>query len=92
MRDREGVIRHRTDPSMTRFALMLAALVLAVVPALLGVLENDLFRPESPSHVSEQTSDPTAPQLQRPDPAVDDRISGNEHSNSPRSERLQAHN
>jgi len=77
---------------MTRFALMLAALVLAVLPALLGVLENDLFRPETPARISDRTTQPTAPQLQRPDPHVDHSMSGKEDPDSRRAERRLAHN
>lgn len=77
---------------MTKFALILAALVLAVVPAALGLLQNDLFRPETPSRISKQTSDPTAPQLQRPDPQVDRGTSRKEDSDSRLTERRQAHN
>ena len=77
---------------MTRFALMLAALMLAVVPAALGVLQNDLFTPETPARINEQTIDPAAPQLHRPEPKVDSRTSGNEDSDSRRTERRQAHN
>ena len=71
---------------------MLAALMLAIMPAAFGVLRNASFTPDRPVHVSEQTSDPTAPQLQRPDPKVDQRNSGKEDFDSRRTERLQAHN
>ena len=71
---------------------MLAALMIAIMPAAFGVLRNAAFTPERPAPVTEQTSDPTAPQLQRPDPKVDQRISGNEDPDSGRTERLQAHN
>jgi hypothetical protein len=77
---------------MIRFALMLAALMIAVMPAAFGVLRNASFTPERPVRISEQTSDPTAPQLQRPDPQVDQRISGKEDRDSRRAERRQAHN
>jgi hypothetical protein len=77
---------------MIRIALMLAALILAVMPAAFGVLRNASFIPETPVRISEQTSDPTAPQLHRPDPQVDQRISGKEDLESQRTERPEAHN
>jgi hypothetical protein len=77
---------------MIRFALMLAALMIAVMPAAFGVLRNASFTPERPVQISEQTSDPTAPQLQRPDPKVEQGISGKEDLDSRRTERRQAHN
>ena len=77
---------------MIRLALMLAALVLAVMPAAFGVLRNASFVPEKPVRISQQTSDPRAPQLERPDPKVDQQISGNEDRDSGRTERRQAHN
>lgn len=77
---------------MIRLALMLAALVLAVMPAAFGVLQNASFTPEKPVRISEQTSDPGAPQLESPDPKVHQQISGNEDRDSGRTERLQAHN
>jgi hypothetical protein len=77
---------------MIRIALMLAALMIAVMPAAFGVLHNASFIPERPVRNSEQTSDPTAPQLQRPDPQVDRRIRSKEDLDSRRAERQQAHN
>jgi hypothetical protein len=77
---------------MLRIALMLAALMLAIMPAAFGVLRNASFTPERPAQISEQSSDPTAPQLQRPDPEVDQRISHKEDLDSRRTERRQAHN
>jgi hypothetical protein len=77
---------------MIRFALMLAALMIAVMPAAFGVLHNASFSPERPVRISEQTTDPTAPQLHRPDPQVDQRIRSKEDSDSRRTERRQAHN
>ena len=71
---------------------MLAALMLAIMPAAFGVLRNAAFTPERPAPVTEQTSDPTAPQLQRPDPRVDQRNSGKEDLDSQLTERRQAHN
>ena len=71
---------------------MLAALMIAIMPAAFGVLRNASFTPERPVHTSEQTSDPTAPQLQRPDPRVDQRNSGKEDLDSQLTERRQAHN
>ena len=71
---------------------MLAGLMLAVMPAALGVLQNASFTPDKPVRISKQTSDPTAPQLQRPDPKVDHRIRGKEDPDSRLTERRQAHN
>lgn len=71
---------------------MLGALMLAIMPAAFGVLQNASFTPERPVHTSEQTSDPTAPELQRPDPKVDRRIRGKEDLDSQLTERRQAHN
>ena len=71
---------------------MLVGLMLAVMPAALGVLQNASFTPESPVRNSEQTSEPTAPQLQRPDPKVDHGIRGKEDFDSRLTERRQAHN
>ena len=77
---------------MLRIALLLAALMIAVMPAAFGVLQNDLFTPETPARIHEQTIEPAAPQLHRPEPNVDRRTSGTEDSDSPRAERPQAHN
>jgi hypothetical protein len=77
---------------MLRIALMLAALMLAATPAALGVLHNAAFTPGTPAHISEQSSDPTAPRLQRPDPQVNQRTSRKEDPDSRRTERRQAHN
>ena len=71
---------------------MLAGLMLAVMPAALGVLQNASFTPDKPARISEQPSEPTAPQLQRPDPKVDHRIRGKEDLDSRLTERRQAHN
>ncbi|MFL6001757.1 MAG: hypothetical protein ACJ72P_03010 [Nocardioides sp.] len=71
---------------------MLAALMIAAMPAAFGVIRNASFMPETPVRISEQTSDPTAPQLQRPDPQVDQPISGKEDLESRLTERRQAHN
>jgi hypothetical protein len=71
---------------------MLAGLMLAVMPAAFGVLRNASFTPERPVQISEQTSDPAAPELQRPDPKVDQGIRGEEDFDSGRTERRQAHN
>jgi hypothetical protein len=77
---------------MLRIALMLAALMLAIMPAAFGVLRNASFIPERPVQISEQTSDPTAPQLHRPDPQVEQRIGRKEDLDSRRTERRLAHN
>jgi Flp pilus assembly protein TadB len=77
---------------MIRFALMLAALMIAAMPAAFGVLHNASFTPERPARISEQTTDPTAPQLQRPEPQVDRRVRSQEDFDSRRMERRQAHN
>ena len=77
---------------MLRIALLLAALMLAIMPAAFGVLRNASFTPETPVQISEQTSEPTAPQLQRPDPKVDHGIRGKEDFDSRLTERRQAHN
>jgi len=77
---------------MIKFAFMLVALLLAATPAALGVLRNASFTPERPVPISEQTNDPTAPQRQRPDPEVDQGISGKEDPDSHRTERRLAHN
>jgi hypothetical protein len=77
---------------MIRFALMLAALMIAVMPAAFGVLRNASFTPERPVRISDQTTDPTAPQFHRPDPQVDRRIRSKEDFDSRRTERRQAHN
>jgi len=71
---------------------MLAALMIAVMPAAFGVLHNASFTPERPARISEQTTDPTAPLLHRPGPQVDHRIRGKEDFDSRRIERRQAHN
>lgn len=71
---------------------MLGALMLAIMPAAFGVLRNASFIPERPAPVTEQTSVPTAPQLERPDPKVDRRIRGKEDLDSQLTERRQAHN
>jgi hypothetical protein len=77
---------------MLRFALMLAALMIAVMPAAFGLLRNASFTPETPVQIPEQSISPTPPQLPRPDPEVDQPGSGTEDRHSGRTERRQAHN
>jgi hypothetical protein len=77
---------------MIRFALMLAALVLAAIPAALGVLQNSSFTRETPVRFDERSSIEEAPERQRPDPEVDEGKGGKEDRDSRRTERRQAHN
>jgi hypothetical protein len=77
---------------MLRFALMLAALMIAVTPAALGLLRNASFTPETPVRFPERSSIEAPPERQRPEPEVDDRKGAEEDRDSSRTERRQAHN
>ncbi len=77
---------------MIRFALLLAALMIAVMPAALGLLRNASFTPETPVRVPERSSIEVPPEAQRPDPEVDGRKAGTEDRDSRRTEGRQAHN
>jgi hypothetical protein len=77
---------------MIRFALMLAALVLAAIPAALGVLQNSSFTRETPVRFDERSSIEEAPGRQRPDPEVDEDKGGTEDRDSRLTEHGQAHN
>jgi len=77
---------------MLRFALMLAALMIAVMPAALGLLQNASFTPETPVRLPERSSIEVPPEPQRPGPEVNERKGAKEDRDSPRTERRQAHN
>jgi hypothetical protein len=74
---------------MIRFALMLAALLLAGMPAAIGLMRSSSSTSETPVHVPEQTTSPWSPE--RPDPRIDDR-NGRQDRDSGRTDRRQAHN
>jgi hypothetical protein len=76
---------------MLKFALALAAMMIAVMPAALGLFSNASFIPETPVRAPEQ-SEPLEPQPMRPTPGVDDRKSDRQDRESPRSGPGQAHN
>ncbi len=71
---------------------MLVALMIAVMPAALGVLRNASFTPETPVRFPERSTIQLPPERQRPDPEVDERKAGKEDRDSSRTERRQAHN
>ncbi len=77
---------------MLRFALMLAALMLAVMPAALGLIRNASFTPETPVRIPERSSIEMPPERRQPDPEVDERKAGKEDRDSRRTEGRQAHN
>jgi hypothetical protein len=77
---------------MLRFALMLAALMIALTPAALGLIRNASFTHETPVQIPERSSVEMPPQPQRPDPEIDDRKAGTEDRDSRRTEGRQAHN
>jgi hypothetical protein len=74
---------------MIRFALMLAALLLAGMPAAIGLM-NTSYSSETPVQIPHETNSPLAPE--RPDPQIDVRIRDKQDRNSGRTERRQAHN
>jgi hypothetical protein len=77
---------------MIRFALILAALLLAGTPAVLGLLENSSFTRETPVRFDERSSIDEAPERQRPDPQVDEGKGGKEDRDSRLTEHGLAHN
>jgi hypothetical protein len=76
---------------MLRFALILAALMLAGAPAALGLMQNASFTPETPVRIHERSTE-MPPELERPDPGIDERTTAKEHRDSRLTERRQAHN
>lgn len=76
---------------MLRFALILAALMLAGMPAALGLMQNASFTPETPVRIHERSTE-MPPELDRPDPKIDDRTTLKEDRDSRLTERRQAHN
>jgi hypothetical protein len=77
---------------MLRFALMLAALMIAVMPAAFGLLRNASFTPEAPRKIPERSSIELPPERQRPDLEVDEHKGAKEDPDSRRTDRRQAHN
>jgi hypothetical protein len=77
---------------MLRFALILAALMIAVMPAAFGLLRNASFTHETPVRIPERSSTVVPPERQRPDPAINERKGGREDRDSRRTEGRQAHN
>ncbi len=81
---------------MLRFALMLAALMIAATPAALGLIRNASFTPETPVRFPERSTIQLPPERQQPDPEIDERKAGKEAGkedrDSRRTEGRQAHN
>jgi hypothetical protein len=77
---------------MLRIALMIAALLIAAMPAALGMLYNTSFDSETPVRIQDKSSSPTPPVPQRPNPRIDDRAAGGEDRDSGLTKRRQAHN
>jgi hypothetical protein len=77
---------------MLRFALMLAALMIAVTPAAFGLIRNASFTPEAPVRIPERSGIELPAERQQLDPEVDERKAGKEDPDSRRTERRQAHN
>ena len=71
---------------------MLAALMIAVMPAAFGLLRNASFTPETPVRIPERSSIEMPPEPQRPDPEIDEGKGGKEDRDFRRTERRQAHN
>lgn len=71
---------------------MIAALLIAAMPAALGMLWNASFDSETPVRIHDKSSSPTPPVPQRPKPKIDDRTARGEDRDSGRTERQQAHN
>lgn len=77
---------------MLRFALILAALMIAATPAALGLIRNASFTPETPVRFPERSTIQLPPERQQPDPEIDERKAGKEDRDSRRTEGRQAHN
>jgi hypothetical protein len=77
---------------MLRFALILAALMIAVTPAALGLLRNASFTPETPVRFPERSTIQLPPEQQQPEADADERKAGTEDRDSRRTEGRQAHN
>lgn len=77
---------------MLRFALILAALMIAATPAALGLIRNASFTPETPVRFPERSTIQLPPERQQPDREVDERKAGKEDRDSRRAEGRQAHN
>jgi hypothetical protein len=74
---------------MLRLGLILAALLLAGMPATIGLMYTS-FSGETPDQVPDQTHSPLVPE--RPDPKIDVRTRDGQDRNSARTGRQQAHN
>ena len=71
---------------------MLAALMIAVMPAAFGLIKNSSFTRETPVRFPERSSIEMPPDRQRTDPEVTERKGGKEDRDSRRTDRRQAHN
>ncbi|MGH3335007.1 MAG: hypothetical protein ACRDOZ_04235 [Nocardioides sp.] len=71
---------------------MLAALMIAVTPAALGLLRNASFTQETPVRPPERSTIQLPPERQQLDREIDERKAGTEDRDSSRTERRQAHN
>ncbi len=81
---------------MLRFALILAALMIAATPAALGLIQNASFTPETPVRFPERGTIQLPPERQQPAPEIAERRAGKEAGkedrDSRRTDRQQAHN
>ena len=77
---------------MLRFALILAALMIAATPAALGLMRNAAFTDETPVQIPERSTIQLPPERQQPDREIDERKAGMEDRDSRRTEGRRAHN